>query len=141
VSAENVEIARRASVLAAESIESDEVERRLTDAALGKFFGTDIEWIPAKESPLATNEYHGYEGVRRFWAELLSIWDWYRAEPRDFLDAGDQVVEIMRLVGETHGVEIDEVWSALWTLRDARVVRVQGFASHDGALEAAGLSD
>jgi hypothetical protein len=33
--------------------------------------------------------------------------------------------------------EIDEVWSSLQ--RDGRIVRIEGFASRDGALEAAGL--
>jgi len=40
-----------------------------------------------------------------------------------------------------HELEIDEIWSALFTMRDARIVRVQDFASRDGALEAAGLSE
>jgi hypothetical protein len=43
--------------------------------------------------------------------------------------------------GRMHELEIDEVWSHLYTLRNGRVVRVQSFASREGALEAAGLSE
>jgi ketosteroid isomerase-like protein len=141
MSQENVEIVRRAfAALAGEGVERDEVEGRLTDAALKDFFDPDVEWVPARQSPLASNRYDGYDGVRRFWAEVLSAWDEYWVEPQEFLDAGDQVVVIMRMRGRTHEVEIDEVWSGLWTLCNGRAVRVQGFASHDGALNAARLS-
>ena len=139
MSQENVAIVRRAfAALAGESVERDELEGRLTDAALREFFDPDVEWIPTGQSPLATSEYHGYEGVRRFWAEVLTAWDEYRMEPQEFFDAGTQVAVVMRMRGKTHEVEIDEVWSGLWTLRNGRAVRVQGFASRDGALEAAG---
>jgi hypothetical protein len=40
-----------------------------------------------------------------------------------------------------HELEIDEVWSSLFTNRDARIVRVQSFATREGALEAAGLEE
>ena len=39
-----------------------------------------------------------------------------------------------------HDVDIDELWSGLYTFRNGRILRVQGFVSRDGALEAAGLS-
>ena len=40
-----------------------------------------------------------------------------------------------------HELELGEAWSALYTLRNGRVVRVQGFTTREGALEAAGLSE
>ena len=40
--------------------------------------------------------------------------------------------------GRTRDLEVDEMWSSLSTIRDGRIVRVQGFASPEGALEAGG---
>jgi hypothetical protein len=36
-------------------------------------------------------------------------------------------------------LKIEENWSALFTLRNARIVRVQAFGSREGAFEAAEL--
>ena len=44
------------------------------------------------------------------------------------------------MTGRVDDLEVEEVWSSLFTLRDGRIVRVEGFASRDGALEAAGPS-
>jgi ketosteroid isomerase-like protein len=42
------------------------------------------------------------------------------------------------MTARTEGLQIDEVWSSLSTLRDGKIIRVQGFTSRDGALEASG---
>jgi hypothetical protein len=39
----------------------------------------------------------------------------------------------------TNELEVDEARSSLLTLRDGRIVRIEPFASKDGALEAPGL--
>jgi hypothetical protein len=48
---------------------------------------------------------------------------------------------VMRLSGRTNDLEVDEARSSLLTLRDGRIVRIEPFASKEGALEAAGLSE
>jgi ketosteroid isomerase-like protein len=141
MSQENVETVRGVFALATEfsgGLTADEIERYLSDAALRGYFDPEIEWVPVPQSILATRSYEGYEGVRRFWTDFLSAWDEYSVEPVEFVDCGDQVAVIMRMTARTHGVEIDELWSSLSTLRDGKVVRVQGFTSRDGALEASG---
>jgi ketosteroid isomerase-like protein len=139
MSAQNVELVHRLFGELAAGFPVDQVDSHLNDAALEQFFDPDVEWIPVAQSLLATDSYRGYEGVRRFWREFLSTWDDYAIEAEEFLDAGDQVAVRMRLTGRTHDVEVDELWSSLSTIRDGRVVRVQGFTTPDGALEAAGL--
>jgi ketosteroid isomerase-like protein len=114
------------------------VETYLGDAALSEYFDPEIEWVPAQQSLLAHREYRGYEGVRRFWTDFLSAWDEYELEPVEFVDRGDQVAVVMRMTARTEGLQIDEVWSSLSTLRDGKIIRVQGFTSRDGALEASG---
>ena len=44
---------------------------------------------------------------------------------------------IQRNVGRTRGMEIDELSSVLFTLKDRKIIRMEVFASREGALEAA----
>ena len=141
MSQENVELVRRAFAQVATPIRAEEVERRLSDSALAEFFDPGVEWVPAAESVLALDRYLGYEGVRRIFTDYLSMWEEILWEPREFIDAGDQVAVVYRVVGQTHGVDVNATWSALYTIRNRRVIRTQNFTNRDAALEAAGLSE
>ena len=44
---------------------------------------------------------------------------------------------IQRNIGRMRDMQIDETFSVLFTLRDSRIVRIEVFASRDGALAAA----
>ena len=140
VSDENVELVRRFYAALASEGSGREFDRRLTDEALSRFLDPRIEWLPVADSLLAVDSYRGFEGVRRFWGEFVSTWESYRVEPLRFDDAGDQVAVVVRIVGKTHELEVDDTRSTLLTLRAGRVVRVQSFADAEGAREAAGLS-
>lgn len=140
MSQSNVDTVRDVFTLVASfggDIETEDVRQRLSDATLSEYFDPGVEWLPAAQSPLAAGTYRGYEGVRGFWAEFLSAWDEYEIEPVEFVDRGDQVAVVMRMKVRTHGMLIDQLWSSLSTLRDGKVVRVQGFNNRDGALDAA----
>jgi ketosteroid isomerase-like protein len=136
---ENVELVRRLYAELASEGSTHEFEGRLTDDALSRFLDAGIEWVPVSHSVLAVESYRGFDGVRRFWGEFLSSWESYGVELLRVYDAGDQVAVVVRIVGRTHELEIDETQSSLLTVRDGRVVRVQSFADPEGAREAAGL--
>jgi ketosteroid isomerase-like protein len=136
---ENVELVRRLYAALASEGSTHEFEQRLTDDALSRFFDPGIEWVPVGHSLLAVESYRGFDGVRRFWGEFLSSWESYGVEPLGVYDAGDQVAVVVRIVGRTHELEVDETQSSLLTVRDGRVIRVQAFADPEGAREAAGL--
>ena len=137
MSQENVEIVRTLFA-ALQSVNVGNIERRLDEVR--EIFDPDVEWIAAPHSLLASGEYRGYDGVSRFWTQFLSAWDEYGVQVDELIDAGDQVVAVMRLSGRTNQLEVDEARSSVLTLRDGRIVRVEPFASKDEALEAAGLS-
>jgi ketosteroid isomerase-like protein len=88
---------------------------------------------------MAVETYRGFDGTRRLWGEFVSTWDDYRVETLRFHEAGEQVAVVVRIVGRTHGLEVDETRSSLLTIRQGRVVRVQGFADPEGARQAAGV--
>jgi ketosteroid isomerase-like protein len=139
VSEENVELVRRLYAELGSEGSSRDFERRLTDEALSRFLDPRIEWLPVTDSLLAVDTYRGFEGVRRFWGEFVSAWESYRVEPLRFDHAGDLVAVVVRIVGRTHELEVDETRSSLLTVRDGRVVHVQSFADPEGARAAAGL--
>jgi ketosteroid isomerase-like protein len=139
VSVENVDLVRRLYAALASEGSVREFERRLTDEALSQFLDPRIEWLPVPDSLLAADSYRGFEGVRRFWGEFVSTWESYRVEPLRFDDAGDQVAVVVRIVGRTDELTVDDTRSSLLTVRDGRVVRVESFADPKGAREAAGL--
>jgi ketosteroid isomerase-like protein len=138
MSEENVEVVRRLFA-AFRSLDVGNFERRFDEVR--EIVDPEVEWVAAPHSLLASEEYRGYDGVRRFWTQFLSAWDEYGVEVEELIDAGDQVVAVMRLSGRTNELEVDEARSSLVTLRNGRVVRIEPFASKDGALEAAGLRE
>jgi ketosteroid isomerase-like protein len=138
MSEENIEVVRRLFA-AFQSVGVGDLEHRLDEVR--EIFDPEVEWVAAPHSLLASEEYRGYDGVRRFWTQFLSAWDEYGVEVEELIDAGDQVVAAMRLSGRTNELEVDEARSSLLTLRDGRIVRIEPFASKDAALEAAGLSE
>jgi ketosteroid isomerase-like protein len=138
VSRENVELVRHLYAELASEGSPRDFDERLTDDALSRFLDPEVEWVPMSDSLLADESYRGFDGVRRFWGEFLSTWESYGVEVLDVHDAGDRVAAIVRIVGRTNGLELDETHSSLLTVRDGRVVRVQAFADPDGARETLG---
>jgi ketosteroid isomerase-like protein len=138
MSQENVEVVRRLFA-AFQSVDVGNLERHLDEVR--DILDPEVEWVAAPHSLLATEEYRGSDGVRRFWTQFLSTWDEYGVEVEELIDAGDQVVAVMRLSGRTHEREIDQPRSSLLTLRNGKIVRIEPFASKDDALEAARLRE
>jgi len=138
MSQENVETVRRLFA-AFQGVHVGNFDRRLDEVR--EIFDPEVEWVAAPHSLLASEEYRGYDGVRRFWTRFLSAWDEYGVQVEELIGAGDQVVAVMRLTGRTNELEVDEARSSLLTLRDGRIVRIEPFASKAEALEAAGLRE
>jgi uncharacterized protein len=113
----------------------DDREKGDFDAAMDAL-SSDVEW-----RPLTPEVYRGHEGIRQFFRRWMGTWEDYRVEVEAYLDAGDRVVVLAheRGRGRGSGVQVDEQFGQVWTLRERRAVRVEMFHTHDEALEAAGL--
>jgi ketosteroid isomerase-like protein len=87
--------------------------------------------------------YHGHEGVRQFWQEALSVFGQVDLDVERLIDAGDQVVALIREreIGRTSGAPVDASHVAVWTLADGKVVRMQIFDNREQALKAVGLEE
>ena len=89
-------------------------------------------------------------GTRRGLAEfgravekVFEFWDTWQIEPEQFDVGGDQVAVVTRWRARVRGsgIDVEARESALWTLRDGKVVRYAWFHEPAHALEAAGLSE
>ncbi len=80
------------------SQENVEVVRRFYEAQLRGETERVIEMadpairVDMSERVFNPTVYEGHEGSRRFYAEIDEIWDDFRVEPLEFIDAGDKVV-------------------------------------------------
>ena len=83
----------------------------------------------------------GDVGMRRFVEEIDEVWEDFRLEPLDFIDAGDKVVvsHLIRGSGKGSGVDVELPSTSVYTLRSGKVIEARMYREHAEALEAAGL--
>jgi ketosteroid isomerase-like protein len=82
---------------------------------------------------------HGLTAFRKAVEEVLEGWATYHAEPEQFTAIGNRVAVVVRYRarGRTSGVELEGRESALFTLREGKVVRYEWFHEPAHALRAA----
>jgi uncharacterized protein len=87
--------------------------------------------------------YRGHEGVRQWRTDAFDVIDELEVETEKLIDVGDgeTVVMLLRLRGlASHTrIPIDETWAAVWTIRNGKLLRAQGYISRRAAMRAAGL--
>ena len=95
------------------------------------------------ERPDPDRSYHGHAGVREFVGQLREIFPDYRADVEECIDAGDDVVVVVRNrgTGQTSGLEVDVRSGQVCTLRAGKLVRWRLYSSRAEALEAMGLRE
>jgi ketosteroid isomerase-like protein len=134
VSQENVEVVRRA-VEAFNELGFD----ALSTSGL---VADDFEFHEPPEQP-APRVARGREEVRRIAGEFDAAWMEHQSEIQEIrpLDA-DRVllITVERFKGRD-GIELEAPFTSIFTLRDGRLVRWQGFWDKQTALEAAGLQE
>jgi hypothetical protein len=136
MSQENVEVVERFLIEIGVPHHAD-----LADDLLSEFFDAEVEWIPIPQGVLSANRYVGFDGIRGFAGDFLAAWDEMVIEPESLQDAGDVIVAHSRMRGRVPKLEIDEVWVAIFTLRDRKIIRVQALATRGESLEVAGLRE
>jgi ketosteroid isomerase-like protein len=93
--------------------------------------------------PELARVYHGHDGVRTYWREWLFAWSDIAFELEDVVDAGDEVVGLVRnqrMWGRHSGIEIEmPPYAIVFTLREGKVVRWRSFPDQESGLAAAGV--
>ena len=88
--------------------------------------------------------YVGKDGLRQWLADTDDVWEGMRTEQNEFIDAGDRVVVIGRLVGKGKGsgVEVARPNATVLTIRNGLLIRSEtSFTDRREALKAVGLSE
>lgn len=131
MSQENVELAHRGY---------DAFNRRDLGALLA-LMDADVEYV----SGLVEMEggYHGHDGIRRWWKNLLDIFPDFTVEVVEVRDLGDMTVATLR--NRAHSAGSDTmVEQGQWVVgqwRDKKLVWGGGYRTEADALEAAGLRE
>jgi ketosteroid isomerase-like protein len=105
-------------------------------------FHPEIAMVESKMILGAPSAY-GIDAVRRYMESFPKYWAEIRPGPEEYIDAGDQVVVVARLVGrgKTSGVDVERKSAYVWTLRANRALRIDACADRTEALEAVGLAE
>jgi ketosteroid isomerase-like protein len=106
----------------------------------------DVEFDVSRDiwgAVVGGGHYRGLEGVRAWMHDLYAAWERMDLECEELIDAGDQVVAVLRAAGRgrVSGIEVEYHPAGVWTIRDGRIVKVVWFATRDDALAALGLRD
>src|SRR5215218_1259494 len=112
------------------SEENVEVVRQLYDAALRGDTDAVIDQLdPAVHADMSErvfnpDSYEGHDGYRRFLAETDAVWDDFRVDPLEFIDAGEKVMvsHIVRGRGKESGVEVELPSISVYTVRKGLIV-------------------
>jgi ketosteroid isomerase-like protein len=110
--------------------------------ALRAMMHPDFELHEWPEGP-GSSVYKGMDGVMRARQDWAEAWEYITAEPRGFVESGDRVFVFIRSIGKGRGssIEIEMDTFAVYTVRDAKVSKVQYFTDREAALAAAGLTE
>jgi ketosteroid isomerase-like protein len=92
--------------------------------------------------PEGAQTFRGRQGLQRWVDVTREVWEEWRFETERFLDAGDRVAVLIRVVarGGSSGVSLDRETAHVWTVRDGRVTKCQVYLDRSEALAAAGLT-
>jgi len=86
--------------------------------------------------------YVGGEAIMREFEQLRQTWDADAAEPiGDFIDVGDRVAVRHIWRGAGQGPEAEVELTAVWTVREGRILAADYFHDYAEALETLGLRE
>jgi ketosteroid isomerase-like protein len=103
---------------------------------------SEIEYVnPAGAVEPGTR--HGLTAFSRAVEKVFEGWETWQMDPEEFRVVENQVAVVVRYParGRGSGIEVEGRESALWTLRDGKVVRYAWFHEPADALEAVGLRE
>jgi uncharacterized protein len=103
----------------------------------------EFEYVATGVIPGAEGVYRGREEYLRFLEQWWSEFDEPTVDVNELADAGEQVLASVTFRGGGKQSRVETTWSLwqLWTVRDGKIVRGQGFTGKEDALEAAAMRE
>jgi ketosteroid isomerase-like protein len=107
------------------------------------FFASDVEseLPPGPQTLGLSGTFHGYEAMEQAMNEWADSWGASELVPAYIIDLGDRLLLLgfFRARGKASGVELEQEYAQLLTLRDGLATRDQGWFQWEEGLRAAGL--
>ena len=108
--------------------------------AVLEYIDPDVEWRTATPLLDLPQVSRGHDGVRAFWETWTSSWNNIRIEPEEFIQAGDELLVLVRWRASSQaGIDLDQPVAFRFLIRDQRVTRFISYWERAGAFEALGL--
>jgi ketosteroid isomerase-like protein len=109
--------------------------------ASAEFWHPDINWRAIEGTLDDVGVMRGPDAMRHYYGQWEETFEDVRTETEELIDAGDQVVAVVRGIGRMKGsdAEVDIRYAIVFSLRDGKIGMGREFASREQALEAAGL--
>jgi ketosteroid isomerase-like protein len=85
--------------------------------------------------------YTGLEGGRTAWVDWLTAWRSYRVEISEVIDCGERVLVLYHAFAVPQGstAEVKFGGADVWTVRDGKIARWEGYGSHAKGRKVVGL--
>ena len=121
-----------------------EAAARRDRAAVFELYDSDVELDLSRvpTGPLIGRTiYHGHDGLRALFGDWFEAFAGYEEHVDELIDAGEHVISVLtgRARGRASGVDVEQSFVALWTVRNGKVFRLVWYPTRAEAIEAAGL--
>ena len=130
------------------SQESVELARRAYEAFNRRDLGLllalmDVEADLIPQLAAMEGDFHGHDGIRRWWQALLDAWPDYKAEVIEIRDLGSATLAKVQVGGHAadSGIPVTEASWHVWRWRGKKAVWFAVFPTEADALEAAELRE
>jgi ketosteroid isomerase-like protein len=122
---ENIELARRA-FKAFEQRDLSQLEKLCTP-------DIEMDWSRRLIDPMVTK---GYDGLRVFFEEIVSLFEEVQFEEEEILELGDKVVVVSmgHFRGRASGIEVKARAAVVWTVRDGKLAHFGFYQTKEDAL-------
>jgi ketosteroid isomerase-like protein len=136
MSADDVEVLRRMF----EELSGPELSAMDLDV-VERWWDPEIEYVEDPKWP-GSGAYRGRDEVVRAWNAYLEVFASARMDVEEMIDAGDEVVALVRVSGISKGADVpfEHLWAYVCRLRDGRLLYQRAYWDPGEALEAAGVS-
>jgi ketosteroid isomerase-like protein len=110
---------------------------------LAEFWHPDINWRAAEGALDDVGLMEGPDAIRNYLRQWEETFAEGRMEVEELIDAGDQVVAVVRGIGrmKDSDAELDMRYAIVFTTRDGQIASGREYFTREQALEAAGLSE
>ena len=120
---------------------SPDEERALLDRLFEEYYVEQFEVRMPPDYPEGEQLLYGRQGMSRLIAMLRDSWTEWRFKAERFIDAGQHVVVLIRVIarGGASGLPAEQETAHVWAIRGDRLASIQIYRDRDDALKAVGL--